>query len=378
MSGTIRRRGKRSWQLQIELGTDPVTGRRRRKFKSVKGTRKDAERALTEAMHQRDSGTDLQPTKVTVAEYLERWLRDYATPNVAPSTLLRYQQLVARVSARIGQVILADLRPAHIQSLYAELLKDGLAARTVHHHHRVLREALHHAVRWQLLARNPADAATPPRPQRKEMKTLTATEVSQILAACSVDGQRRLVYFAIATGLRLGEILGLKWHDVDLASGQSTILRSFQYLGKAGTHFRPPKTGKGRRAVALSADTIAVLQAQKAAQNSRRGELGSLWVDMDLVFPGPTGAPARPYAVSSAFVRVAKGAGFAGLRFHDLRHTAATLMLKAGVHPKIVSERLGHSTISITLDTYSHVLPDMQADAAAALDRVLNEPSNRA
>lgn len=374
MSDGIRRRGKRSWQVQIELGPDPRTGARRRRFVTVQGTRRDAERARTEALHERDTGIDLRPEHVTLAQYLQRWLTDYAAHNVAPSTLLRYRQLSTRLSVLLGNLRLAEIRPAHVQSAYAALLRDGLAERTVLHHHRMLREALHHAVRWQLLGRNPADAVQPPRPARAEMRTLTSDETGVLMDAVADAGQRRLVYVALATGLRLGELLGLRWSDIDWSGSRATIQRAAQYLPASGVTLRAPKTARGRRSVALSADTLTVLREHRSNQNEARLRAGPAWSDNGLVFARADGSLERPYPVSAAVIRQARGAGFEGLRFHDLRHTAATLMLQAGVHPKIVSERLGHATISLTLDTYSHVLPDMQQEAAAALDRLLTPP----
>lgn len=373
MSGNIRRRGKRSWQIQVEVGQDPGSGTRRRRYFSVKGTRRDAERALTDALHQRDTGIDLEPARLTVAEYFERWLRDYAQHNVAESTFELYAGVIRRhLVPNLGAVRLPELRPAHIQAAYGRSLESGLSGRTVLQHHRLLREALGHAVRWQLIARNPADAVTAPRPERTEMRVLDEEGVRSLLRAAQGTELEALLHVALATGARQGELLGLRWADVDLDQLELRIVRTARYFAGRGVVMAAPKTHRSRRPIALSTSTQRVLNEHRAAQNTRRLKLGEAWANHGLVFPSSVGTPTYARNLSRAYKRIVAKAGLDGIRFHDLRHTAATLMLIAGVHPKVVSERLGHSTVSITLDTYSHVLPDMQHEAAAVLDDVLS------
>ena len=371
MAGTIRKRARETWEVRFELGRDPGTGRRRFRYRTVRGTKKDAERALTQALHRRDTGTDIAPARVTVAEYLQRWLRDYVAVNVAPSTLRRYEQIVGRLLPLLGALRLQHLRPTHIQEAYAALLQDGLAARTVLHHHRVLREALQHAVRWQLAASNPADAVSPPRPADREMRALTPGEVHRLLAADGDPGLRAIIHVAVTTGLRLGELLGLRWSDLDLDGGTASISRAAQYLSGTGITFRQPKSARSRRNIALSAETVRTLREHRRRQLERRLAAGPAYVDQDLVFATADGSVRPPYQVQAAFRTLVQRVGLGPVRFHDLRHTAATLMLRAGVPIKIVSTRLGHATAGLTLDTYSHVTPDMQREAAAAVDAVL-------
>ena len=371
MAGTIRKRGKESWELRIDIGRDPTSGKRRFRYQTVRGSKRQASEALTEVAHRRDTGTDVAPTRISVGEYLDRWLEDYASVNVAPATLGRYSQIVSRLKPALGAIRLQALRPAAIQSAYRLLLGEGLAARTVLHHHRVLREALRHAVRWQFIAQNPADGVTPPRPARTEMRTLNPEQVQYLLDACKDAQFKSIITVAVATGMRLGELLGLRWADIDLDGGTIHLARAAQYLPDAGVTFRTPKTPRSRRSVALSRDSIAALREHRRRQLEARLAGVEHYEVLDLVFATPAGHPLKPYNVSGAFSRLVKSTGLAPLRFHDLRHTAATLMLLADIHPKIVSERLGHATIAITLDTYSHVLPDMQRDAAEALDAVL-------
>jgi integrase len=203
------------------------------------------------------------------------------------------------------------------------------------------------------------------------MQVLNPEEVRMLLDACADEQLKTIIFTAVGTGMRVGELPGLRWSDLDLPAGAAYVARAAQYLPGSGVTFRTPKTARSRRNVALSPDTVRVLREHRAWQAERRLASGSGYEDSDLVFAVGDGRPLSPNNVSQAFLRLEKRLGIEPVRFHDLRHTAATLMLKAGIHPKIVSERLGHSTINITLDTYSHVLPDMQREAAATLDRIL-------
>ena len=381
MTGSIRRRGRRSWELNFDLGRDPVTGARLRRFVTVKGTRRDAERALAEAIHRHNTGLDVAYGKMTVAQYLRRWLSDYAETNVSAATLVRYRGIVANhLVPLIGTVQLTELRPAHIQAAYARTLangarKDGrdgsLSARTVLQHHRVLREALSHAVRWQLLARNPADAVATPKPTRHELRVLDRGEAQGLLDSCAQDPLHCLIYMALVTGARLGELLALRWRDIDGATQTVRITRTAQRIPGKGIVFHAPKTHRSIRPIALSPVALRILKTHRTAQAERRLAMGGDYADHDLVFATALGAPLDGTNVTKNFQRLARDAGLGHVRFHDLRHSAATLMLAAGTHPKIVSERLGHATVNITLDTYSHVLPDMQHEAAIVIDQLL-------
>ncbi len=311
MAGTMRKRAKETWEVRIDLGRDPVSGKRRFRYRTVRGSKREAERILSEALHRRDTGTDIAPLRITLDEYLRRWLRDYAAANVAPSTLTRYGQIVDRLSPLLGSIRLQALRPAPIQEAYVFLLSDGMKGRTVLHHHRVLREALQHAVRWQLLPHNPADAVTPPRPEHREMRALAPDEVHRLLDVCEEPELHAIVHVAVTTGLRLGELLGLRWRDLDFTSKIAAIQRASQYLPATGVTLRPPKTARARRTIALSAETIRVLREHRTRQIERRLVLGPAYRDEDLVFPAPDGAAQPPYRVSQAFRRVVQRAAWA-------------------------------------------------------------------
>lgn len=385
MPGHIKKRGQGSWTVVVEQGRDPTSGKRRQLWRTVQGTKKDAEAYLIQLLHERNGGIDVHPGRLTLGQYLERWLDEYAEHSVSARTHERYAGIVHNhLIPALGSVQLAKLRPQQIQAYYGRALKEGradkraggLSARTVLHHHRVLREALHQAVRWQVLARNPADGVEPPRPSRPEMHVLTPDGVQQLLDACVDPEMRALAFTAVATGLRQGELLALRWSDLDLPAARLEVTRTLQYLSGKGLSFAPPKTEKSRRRVSLSPETGTALAEHRRRQAEHRLRLGSGFTDQGLVFPEALGGPQPPFRVSHRFATVVKRAGVGPLRFHDLRHTHATLLLRAGVHPKVVSERLGHTSVTITLDTYSHVLPGLQEEAANLLDGYLKPRSS--
>ena len=358
------------WQVTVELGRDPVTGKRRRRRVVVRGSRRDAQRVLTDAMATRDRGIDLNPSGVLLGDYFDRWLDEHARLRVKASTLKRYRQLATRLKPFLGDLALRDLRPPHIQRAYAALLGEGLAAQTVLHHHTLLKQTLKQAVQWGLLASNPAGDVTPPRVERRETRTLSAEEVALVEGAATDDEFRRLIRVAVTTGLRLGELMGLKWKDIDFDGSRLLVQRTASYQDRQTT-LGPPKTEKIRRPVALSQGTLAVLREHRSSQRAHRLKVGPAYRDSDFVFPAADGSVQPPYRISGRFKDLVARVGIEGVRFHDLRHTMATLALGAGVHVKIVSERLGHSTTQTTLETYSHVSPDLQREAAEALDCAL-------
>ena len=387
MRGQIKRRSKISWTLILDLGRDPATGKRQQQWTTVRGTKRDAERKLAELQHQIDTGGFVKPSRLTLGEFLDQWLRDYAATNVRPRTFEGYNTVVrSQLVPKLGNIALGELRPAHLQAYYAKALTDGrvdgkpggLSARSVLHHHRVLSEALSHAVKWGLVARNVAKAVDPPRPERIEMKALDADGVRKLLEAASGTPYHPMLHLAIYTGMRRSEILGLRWMDVDLSMATLSVVQVIHQLYNGEIIFQEPKTSKSRRLLDLSPTAVLALRAHRERQEADRKMLGVPLADSDLVFSKSDGSPALPNALTKAFGKIARRAGLSAVRLHDLRHTHATLMLRQGVHPKVVQERLGHSSISITLDTYSHVTPGLQRAAALALDRELEGASGPA
>ncbi|HVC35336.1 MAG TPA: site-specific integrase, partial [Chloroflexota bacterium] len=337
------------------------------------GKKTDAEKKLTEVMRAKDTGTYVEPNKLTVREFLERWLRDYVATRIPKlSTRASYTARVRKhVIPTLGALPLTKLTPGKIQELYRVKLESGLSSTTVNDVHRVLHRALVYAVKLGLVARNVCDATEPPKRRRPEMATWTPAECLRFLATAQDNRYHPLFATAIYSGLRQGELLGLRWTDVDLDAGTLTVQ---QTLEKAGTapRFGTPKTKKSRRTVPIPAEAVIVLRAWKAEQNQERLLRGPAYRDYGLVFTVAGGAPvSRHNLCRRDFATLTARAGVPRVRFHDLRHTSATLLLAANVNPKVVSERLGHSGIGITMDTYSHVTPTMQRDAANVLGRVL-------
>jgi integrase len=377
MKGHIRQRGKRSWAIVLDLGRDG-NGRRRQKWHAVKGTKKDAQRELARLIHSINTGAYVEPSRITLGEFLERWLRDYATTNVSAKTSERYTEIVRiHLVPALGPYVLAKLQPLHIQEYYSEALqkgrkdgKGGLSAHTVLHHHRVLREALQHALKWQLLARNPADAVDPPRHNRHEMKCLDEASTARLLEAAEGTAFYLPILLAVTTGMRRGEILGVRWQDVDLDAATLSVRHSLEQT-KLGVAFKQPKTQKGRRVVALPNMTVEALRRHRVEQVKYKLLLGPDYKDHDLICAKTDGSPWPPDSFTSSFSDFVRKTSVPVVRFHDLRHTHATQLLRQKIHPKVVSERLGHSTVGITLDIYSHVLPDMQEEAARSTDTIL-------
>ena len=379
MRGHIIKRGKSSYSIAISLGKDPTTGKYKQQWVSVRGTKKDAEKRLSELLHQIDNGTFIIPGKITLAEYLERWLRDYVKPNLAPRTAEGYESIVrCHLVPALGSIPLTQLKPEHLQRYYSEKLSGGrydgmgdLSRTTVSHHHTCLHRALKMALQWGLISHNPADAITAPRPQRSEIHTMNEDDLSTFLEAAEKTPYHVLFYTALFTGMRRSELLALRWCDLDLLLCQAYVTRSLHHLRTGETVFRSPKTAKGRRMVSLSPSAAKLLQEHKDKQAAQRTMLGIPVKDDDLVFINFEGKPLLPDTVSHAWVKLVKRAGLDGIRFHDARHSHASLMLKQGVHPKVVQERLGHATISTTLDLYSHVTPGLQEAAAAGFDKMV-------
>lgn len=382
-TGRIREliKGKK-YELIIEAGRDPKTGRRKRVYRVCNGRKPDAERELANIIRELEQGTYIEPSKTTVAEYLRYWLDAYGV-NLAPSTFASYNRIVnTHIIPSLGGIELARLQPLQIQTYYSEKLKGGradgtggLSPRTVQYHHTVLREALQHAVKWQMLSRNPADATEPPKPSKAEIHPLTPDELAKLLTVADGHRDKWLFMFAAYTGMREGEILALTWSAVDYEGKKpyARVKQTVGYINGQGFVYRPlGKTKKSRREIALLDMAVYALRQQKKLQIAERlsappGE----FEETDLIFTTDRGKPVDPSGLTRRFKTLAKKAGFPNIRFHDLRHTYATLMLTLGIHPKIVQEILGHETIGITMDTYSHVLKGMQQEAISKANEYL-------
>ena len=372
MRGHIVKRYKNSYTIVLNLGIDPATGKRKQQWLSIRGTKKEAEKRLGELLHQLDTGTFMKPSKTTLGEFLERWIKDYQ-PNLSPRGFERYQEIIRKhLIPSLGSIVLTQLRPENIQSHYTAKMKDGLSPKTVNFHHSVLHVALQTALKWGLIARNPADAVDPPRVRRRDMQTWDEDDIARFLEVAKGSPYYELFYLALFTGMRRSELLALRWLDVDFIFSQIYVNRSLHRLRDGSYILTEPKSEKSRRTIALPPSVTLLLKDYQEKRKQVAAALGVSLSDNDLVFSHLDGKPLRPNTVTHAWKVLAARAGLKIIRFHDARHTHASLMLKAGTHPKIVQERLGHSSIAMTLDTYSHVAPGLQEAAAEKFESMVN------
>jgi integrase len=369
MRGHAYKRGASWTAVYDEPSPD---GKRRQRSKGGFPTQKAAQRFLTDQLSRIGGGTYVEPARTTVGDWCEQWL-DVQSSRLRPSTWESYRDVLrGRVVPELGHIPLQSLTAAQIDRLYAHLLsrgrsdgRGGLSARSVRYTHTILRRALSDAMRKSLLVRNPTDAADPPSASEAKaptMRTWDASEVTRFLEHVAGDRLAAAWRLAASTGMRRGEVLGLHWRDLDLDAGRATVVQTL-VAGAGSPRLSKPKSGRGR-SIALDAGTVRALRAHRKAQAGEQLALGPAYDDHGLVFAREDGVPLRPRTFSRSFARHARGVGLPVIRLHDLRHTWATLALSQGVHPKVVQERLGHASVAITLDIYSHAVPAMQEDAA--------------
>ncbi|MFN7992749.1 MAG: site-specific integrase [Bryobacteraceae bacterium] len=380
MTGHIRPRGKRSWAIVLELGRDPATGKRRQKWHTVHGTKKRAQAEVARLINELESGSYVEPRRLSVRDFLERWLDDAET-KVSGTTYQRYRSIVRlHLEKALGHVPLAKLQPLHIQTYLAEALKvgrvdaragRGLAPRTVCHHYRVLSEALGRAVKWQLLARNPAVAVEPPRVEQQEINAIDENAAARLVDAARGTRLYIPILLAVTTGMRRGEILALRWNDVDLVRGFVTVVRSLEETKQSGLRFKETKKKRSRRPISMPGLLTEALDAHRILQLKHREMYGGDYGDNDLVCCREDGSVWPPSAFTSAYRDLVRRRKIAKIRFHDLRHSHASQLLRSGVNPKVISERLGHSKVGFTLEVYAHLLPGMQEEAAKLTDSKL-------
>lgn len=346
--GSIYQRKDGLWVGQYKIRT--VNGG---KYKYIYGRdREEVARRLTRAMSDRDSGFVYDCGSLTLSEYLDKWLK--AIQGTISVGSWKQYETIARLHVKpaLGKLKLDRVTALHVQTLYREKLDSGLSPRRVVYIHVTLHKALKQAVRWSLIPRNVTDAVESPKVRKKEIKPLDKEQVRRLLESARGNKLEALYILAVTTGMRQGELLGLQWKDLDLDSGTLRINRTI-----FGGVVSPPKTAKSRRSIKLSRSALVAL---------KNHERTSEWV-----FSTKSGKPIDcTNLTKQSWKPLLKEAGLPDTRFHDLRHTCATLLLTKGVHPKIVQELLGHSTISITLDTYSHVLPNMQEKAVRAMEDI--------
>src|SRR5215204_5114261 len=361
--GTIYRRKDGKWTTQYTV----YTGEGRKRKTLYGKTRSEVAAKLAKAISDREGGLVFDAGTLKLGDYLDRWLANSVKGTVRQRTWERYEQ-IARVHIKpaLGRLKLKSLTPAHVRSLYREKLDAGLAPRTVQYVHTTLHKALKDAVSDGLVPRNVTEGIRAPRPKKKEVNALSPDQAHAFLSAARGDRFEALYVVAVHCGLRKGELLGLRWDDVDLEAGTLAVRRTLSET-RDGPIFEPPKNGKGRN-VPLTGAAVGALREHLARQMR---EIGDEYEDKGLVFASQTGnTMSASNVVNRHFKPLLKRAKLPRIRPHDLRYTCATLLLIKGVHPKYVQELLGHANISITLDTYSHVIPGMGNQTVAAMEEI--------
>lgn len=367
--GSIFQRKDGRWCGVVTTGRD-AKGRLKRRY-VYRNTRTEVKDALTKLLADQQKGLPIDPPRQTVAEFLVSWVEDAVKGTSAPNTYNNYRHIIHQhLVPAIGALQMAKLSPQHLQRLYREK-QDAGYTRTVRLCHAVLHRALGQAAKWGLVARNVAALVDAPRVARTEMQALFQEEAMKLLDASQEDRLHAMYVLAVTCGPRQGELLGLKWEDVDLQAATVQIRRQLQWID--GEPKRTElKTTKSRRTVMLPSMAVTALKKHRARQAEERLKLGEIWQDWGLVFCTTLGTPiSKSTMIRRSFHPLLEKAGLPKIRFHDLRHTAATLLLAAGENPKVVAEMLGHSTVNMTLNVYAHVTPTMQKQAAARMDAIL-------
>ena len=382
MKGYLRKRCRASWEITIDTGREPATGKRRRHYESVKGTKKEAQLRLAELMVTIEQGTYIKQRRyMTLETWLRQWLDGHALSNLAAKTIDSYKHELGKyVIPSLGSVRLSELRPHHIQRYITKALTNGrrlraggLSHRTVQYHYRILSKSMDDAIKMGLIMFNPCKGISPPRPSRINIPALGPDELNKLISAIKESSFYLYYYTLLLTGLRRSELLALKWNEVALDQATIYVSHSLDRLNDGSIVIKEPKSACGRRPVDLPISLVKLLRKHKANQEIERLMLSGKPGGDDFVFSNADGTPLNPQTVTHAFAKTIKRAGMSSIRLHDLRHIHATMLLKAGVHPKVVQERLGHSSITTTLDIYSHTVPGLQKAAAQHLDTLLSD-----
>jgi len=367
LRGYVRQKGKdkHTWQIQLYTGVS-ADGKYRRHYETFHGKKSDAQNRLNELLVSYANGTFAVTGRLTVAEHLKNWLEGYVKTNCTLRTLEGYKSIIDRhLTPALGHLQLKNLKVRDIQRYYGKACQN-LSARTVHHHHRVLFQSLKYAVKQGDLGLNPAERVDPPTPRKKTMRTLTPSEVEHLLNVAQRSSYYPIYYTAVSSGLRQAELLGLRWRDIDLDLCSISVSQVL-YMRHGRCYFTQPKTEHSRRQVSMTPKLVIFLREYKKCRELLYLDMERILSLDDLVFTSITLEPLGASVLSHDFNRIVKRAGLPGVRFHDLRHTFASLMLLRGAKPKVISEALGHSSVAFTMDVYSHIIEGMQSDAMALL-----------
>jgi integrase len=377
MKGHITRRGKSSWRIKLDIGRS-AEGKRIIRYQTVRGTKATAQGELARLVVAHDEGTVVEPSKATVADYMRSWIETAAAVELSPKTAERYRQLIERqIIPHLGSLPVQKLKPVHVSNWHAALLKAGrhaggpLSARTVGHAHRVLHKALADAVRLELLLRNAASAAPPPKVEETEVQILTADQVQAALNALRTTSIYPQIIVLLTTGVRRGELAGLQWADIDFDAGKLSIKRAVEKT-KAGLRIKAPKTKHGTRTISLPASALAVLKQHRKDQHELRLKLGLGKLPADaFVFGEIDGTVRDPDRITQDWKRFTLARGLPRVRLHSLRHSHASALIRSRTDPITVSRRLGHAKATTTLSLYGHMFDHSDEAAAEAIDAAL-------
>ena len=377
--GSVYRRGDRgTWVAQVPVGINADGSYRFKRYTCA--TRAAAMAKLRAAQEALDRGADLGAKSQTLGAFLDAWLAEVVRRDAEPKTYEGYAYTAGLIKPSLGRVPLDKLTPQHVQKLLNELLErggaggQGLSPRTVQYARATLRRALGQALKWGLVARNVATLVEPPKSRRAEVQPFTEEEARALLAAAAGDRLAALYAVALTLGLRQGELLGLRWEDVDLDRGVLRVRQQLQHMKREQPTLKGLKTRSSRRDLDLPARLVAHLRAHRARQRRERERKGDAWREHGLVFPSAVGTPIVPRNLARQFQQLLRRAGLPARRFHDLRHTAASLMFARGLEATVVQRVLGHSSIAITNDTYLHLMPRVKRRTAEIMDDVLRAP----
>ena len=392
MAGSIEKRGKNSYRLTVSEGFD-LNGKPMIHRKTVHGTKKDAEVELAKFVTEVQNGLVIDGKSLKFSEFTEIWKRDYGSKELAPSTYKRYcRMLETRLLPYFGHFYINKIKPTDIMKFYDLLEKDTqlvrkkgnngsktrkpLSGKTILEHHRLLRAMLHKAVYWQLIVANPAERVQPPKARKPKRKSYDDEQTKILLENLellpSEDTKYKVaIILTVFTGVRLGELMGLEWTDVDFKNGILSINRSSQYLSDMGVFTKVPKTESSIREIAIPEFIISLLEEYKLWYEEQKSIYGELWTNSDRLFVQADGKPMHPSTISKWFVKYVGQIGLPVINFHGLRHTNASLLVAQNIDIAVISARLGHAQISTTLDFYVHPLLSHNRKAGYALENLL-------
>ena len=370
--GHIRERTKGSFTITVEFPRDVITNKRKQKHYSFKGTKREAEKYLTEKLRELDTGLLIDTKDIKFSEYLDYWLKERCSSRLKITTFENYKNNINNhIKTNLGNINLQKLMPLHLQNFYKQCTENGLSNKSVVNLHMIIHCALEKAVKWQLVIRNAADSVEPPKAQRYQAKFLDEKQTNLLIEKSKTSDIYIPIVVAIYTGMRRGEILGLTWDNVDFENANIKISKALCDTSE-GLKYLSPKTHKSVRNICIPETLVEILKRHKTKQLVNKMKYGEQYINNNAVCSYDDGKLFNPKRFSHKFHDLLENNGLPLIRFHDLRHSHASLLVKLGVQPKIISERLGHSNIGITMDLYSHIYEDTHKEVAEMFDRTIN------